>query len=73
VLFMVIEHFRDNDMLPIDRRVRDQGRQLPDGLEYLDSWVEPIPSVGRRHGCLQATLLVQRPPQPTFSVLAHCP
>ena len=41
MLFMVIEHFTDNDMLPIYKRVRDGGRKLPDGLKYLDSWVEP--------------------------------
>jgi len=41
MLFMVIERFRDNDMLPIYKRVRDEGRMLPDGLEYIDSWVEP--------------------------------
>jgi uncharacterized protein DUF3303 len=41
MLFMVIEHFRDNDMVPIYRRVRDEGRALPDGLKYVDSWVEP--------------------------------
>jgi len=38
---MVIERFRDNDMLPIYKRVRDEGRKLPDGLTYVDSWVEP--------------------------------
>jgi hypothetical protein len=38
---MVIERFKDNDMLPIYKRVRDEGRLLPDGLRYLDSWVEP--------------------------------
>lgn len=41
MLFMVIERFRDNDMAPIYKRLRDAGRSLPDGLEYLDSWVEP--------------------------------
>ncbi|GGO24586.1 DUF3303 domain-containing protein [Micromonospora parathelypteridis] len=41
MLFMVIERFRDNDMVPVYRAVRDRGRQLPDGLEYVDSWVEP--------------------------------
>jgi hypothetical protein len=41
MLFMVIERFRDNDMVPIYQQVRDSGRSLPDGLEYLDSWVEP--------------------------------
>jgi len=41
MLFMVIERFKNNDMLPIYKRVRDDGRLLPDGLLYLDSWVEP--------------------------------
>lgn len=41
MLFMVIERFRDNDMVPIYRKVRDAGRMLPEGLRYLDSWVEP--------------------------------
>ena len=40
MLFMIIERFRDNDMLPIYRRLRDQGRMLPEGLKYVDSWVE---------------------------------
>jgi hypothetical protein len=41
MLFMVIERFRDNDMVPIYRKVRDGGRLLPEGLKYIDSWVEP--------------------------------
>lgn len=41
MLFMIIERFRDNDMLPIYKRVRDEGRSLPEGLKYVDSWVEP--------------------------------
>lgn len=41
MLFMIIERFRDNDMVPIYRHVRDKGRMLPEGLEYIDSWVEP--------------------------------
>ena len=41
MLFMLIERFRDNDMLPIYKRVRDEGRLLPEGLTYVDSWVEP--------------------------------
>src|SRR5260221_597187 len=41
MLFMVIERFRDNDIIPIYQRLRDSGRSLPDGLEYVDSWVEP--------------------------------
>lgn len=33
MLFMIIERFRDNDMLPIYKRVRDEGRSLPEGLK----------------------------------------
>ncbi len=36
MLFMIIERFKDNDMLPIYKRVRDEGRMLPDGLKYID-------------------------------------
>jgi len=38
---MVIERFRDNDMLPVYQRLQEGGRQLPEGLKYIDSWVEP--------------------------------
>lgn len=41
MLFMVIERFRDEDMIPVYQRVRSAGRMLPDGLEYVDSWIEP--------------------------------
>ncbi len=41
MLFMVIERFRDADMVPTYERLRDAGRGLPDGLRYVDSWVEP--------------------------------
>ena len=41
MLFMVIERFRDDDMVPVYQRVRDAGRMLPEGLKYVDSWVEP--------------------------------
>lgn len=45
MLFMVIERFKDQDMIPVYRRLRDGGRQLPTGLDYVDSWIEP--SFGR--------------------------
>jgi hypothetical protein len=41
MLFMVIERFRDADMVPIYQRVKDGGRAIPEGLRYIDSWVEP--------------------------------
>ncbi|MBK6844036.1 MAG: DUF3303 family protein [Gemmatimonadaceae bacterium] len=37
--YMIIEHFRHGDPLPVYRRFRDQGRLAPDGLRYVDSWV----------------------------------
>ena len=39
MLFMVIERFRDNDMVPVYQRLRQAGRSLPEGLDYIDSWV----------------------------------
>jgi uncharacterized protein DUF3303 len=41
MLFMVIERFKDSELLSIYKRVRDEGRMIPDGLTYIDSWVEP--------------------------------
>jgi hypothetical protein len=41
MLFMVIERFAESDMLPVYQRLRDAGRGLPEGLRYVDSWVEP--------------------------------
>jgi hypothetical protein len=38
---MIIERFEKNDMVPVYKRVRDEGRVLPEGLTYVDSWVEP--------------------------------
>lgn len=41
MLFMVIERYKDRDADAVYRRFRERGRMMPDGLEYLDSWVEP--------------------------------
>ncbi|MCC6393440.1 MAG: DUF3303 domain-containing protein [Bryobacterales bacterium] len=41
MLFLVIERFRNRDPRPIYRRLRESGRSMPEGLEYIDSWVEP--------------------------------
>ena len=41
MLFMIIERFPNQDAVPVYRRVREGGRNLPDGLKYVDSWVEP--------------------------------
>ena len=40
MLFMVIERYRDHDGAAVYRRFREKGRLLPDGLKYVDSWVE---------------------------------
>jgi hypothetical protein len=40
MLFMIIERFKDRDPIPIYARLREQGRAIPDGLRYIDSWVE---------------------------------
>jgi len=39
MLYMVVEHFRNGDALPVYRRFRDQGRMAPEGLRYVASWV----------------------------------
>ncbi len=39
MLFMVIERFRDGDAAAVFRRFREEGRMLPEGLRYVDSWV----------------------------------
>jgi Protein of unknown function (DUF3303) len=40
MLFMVIERFRDRDAKAVYRRFRDQGRMMPEGLNYVGSWIE---------------------------------
>ena len=39
-LYMVVEHFKHNDPIPVYRRFRDQGRMAPEGLVYVSSWVD---------------------------------
>lgn len=39
MLFMVVERFTPEGAGEIYRRVREDGRELPDGLRYVDSWV----------------------------------
>lgn len=38
---MIIEKFKDNDMVPVYQRLQDRGRMFPQGLKYVDSWIEP--------------------------------
>jgi len=39
VQYVIIEHFRNGDAVPVYRRFRDRGRLAPDGLQYVSSWV----------------------------------
>jgi hypothetical protein len=40
MLYMVVEQFEPGAANEIYRRARERGRQLPPGLEYVDSWVD---------------------------------
>jgi hypothetical protein len=40
VLYMVVERFKNSDAKAVYRRFRDHGRMAPEGLSYLESWVE---------------------------------
>jgi len=35
----VIEHFRNDDPVPVYKRFRERGRMASDGLTYVTSWV----------------------------------
>ena len=38
--YMVIEHFAPGAKDKVYERFRDKGRMLPDGLLYIESWLE---------------------------------
>ena len=38
MLYMVVERFKD--VSAIYRRLREKGRMMPEGLEYISSWVD---------------------------------
>ena len=38
MLYMVVEHFKDAPA--IYRRLREKGRMMPEGLEYVSSWID---------------------------------
>ena len=39
-LYMIVEHFKNKDAVPVYRRFRDSGRMQPEGLLYVASWVD---------------------------------
>lgn len=40
MLYMIVEHFKNRDPVPVYRRFLDRGRLAPDGLQYVSSWVD---------------------------------
>jgi hypothetical protein len=40
MLFMVIETFRNQDAKAVYRRFKQEGRQMPEGLKFVSSWVQ---------------------------------
>ncbi len=40
MLYMIIEHFKEGAAPEIYQRVRKSGRMMPEGLEYVSSWVD---------------------------------
>ena len=40
--FMVIERFKGRDPKAIYRRLREEGRRMPDGLKYMRALMEPL-------------------------------
>ena len=40
MLYMIVEHFKNRDPVPVYRRFFDRGRLAPDGLQYVSSWVD---------------------------------
>lgn len=39
-VYMVVEHFKKDDPVPVYRRFRERGRLAPEGLTYISSWVD---------------------------------
>ena len=40
MLYIVIERFKEGATPEIYRRLRERGRMMPDGLEYVSSWID---------------------------------
>jgi hypothetical protein len=40
MLYMIVEHFKNQDPVPVYRRFRNRGRLAPEGLQYQSSWVD---------------------------------
>ena len=40
MFYMVVERFKEGAAPEIYRRLRDKGRMMPEGLEYVSSWID---------------------------------
>ena len=40
MLYMVVERFKEGAAPEVYRRAREKGRMIPEGLEYVSSWVD---------------------------------
>jgi hypothetical protein len=40
MLYMVVERFKAPGAVEVYRRARTQGRMMPEGLNYVSSWVD---------------------------------
>ena len=40
MLYMVVERFKEGAAPEIYRRFRERGRMMPEGLEYVSSWID---------------------------------
>jgi len=40
MLYMIVEHFKNRDAVPVYRRFSERGRMAPEGLVYISSWVD---------------------------------
>ena len=40
MFYLIVEHFKNHDPVPVYRRFRDCGRMAPEGLRYISSWVD---------------------------------
>lgn len=62
--YMVVETFKPGRMEEVYARFREKGRMLPDGLQYIDSWL----TVDRAH-CFQ---LMETEDPALFDVWTAC-
>jgi hypothetical protein len=59
--YLIIEHFRNRDPVPVYQRFRERGRLAPDGLVYVSSWItDDLSRCYQVMECADRALLDQR-------------